>query len=179
MQWHDLRGGSNTISVGPNSADKLAKQRGMPLLERIRAVRLEFGLSLDAAKAVTDATDGRPPVIPEISDREQLISVLAAELGYCRRASGAATVALSDLLQAARDRSDTTGDGVEFGRASRKLEALLATGAGWAEWFVYEFEHRGFVWHGFRQTDLWITDKGRILLAAIELHGSELSGRSE
>jgi hypothetical protein len=58
-----------------------------------------------------------------------------------------------------------------FSQASRRLEALLAGGGGWAEWLVYGLEQRDFVWHGFRQVDLWITDKGRLLLRAVERFG--------
>jgi hypothetical protein len=38
---------------------------------------------------------------------------------------------------------------------------------------VYGLEQRGFVWHGFRQVDLWVTDKGRLLLRALEQFGPE------
>jgi hypothetical protein len=51
------------------------------------------------------------------------------------------------------------------------VEALLEGGGGWAEWLVYGLEQRDFVWHGFRQADLWITNKGRHVLHALERFG--------
>jgi hypothetical protein len=159
------------MAADPATADAAAKQRGLPMLDRIRALRAGFGLSLAAAKAVADATDGRPPLLPEVTSAEQLEAVLASELGYCRCASGAALTVLRDLLRAAEARTDATGDSTAFAQASRESEALLSGGGGWAEWLVYGLEQRGFVWHGFRQVDLWVTDKGRLLLRAVERFG--------
>lgn len=156
------------MATDPASADAAAKQRGLPMLDRIRALRTEFGLSLAAAKALADATDGRPPLFPEVESREQLDAVLESELGYCKCASGAALAVLRDLLHATQARSDTANDPAAFADASRRVEALLAEGSAWAEWVVFGLEQPGFVWHGFRQTDLWVTDKGRLLLQAIE-----------
>lgn len=159
------------MPVDPAAADAAAKQRGLPVLDRIRALRAEFGLSLAAAKAVADATDGRPPLFPDVTSREQLEAVLGAELGYCGCASGTALAVLRDLLRAAAVRTDATGDAAAFDQASAHLEDLLDGGGGWAEWVVYGLEQRGFVWHGFRQVDLWVTDKGRALLRAVERFG--------
>jgi len=100
-----------------------------------------------------------------------LEAVLGSELGYCGCASGAALAVLGDLLRAAVERTDATDDPAAFSQASRRLEALLAGGGGWAEWLVYGLEQRDFVWHGFRQVDLWVTDKGRLLLRAVERYG--------
>jgi hypothetical protein len=159
------------MPTDPAAADAAAKQRGLPMLDRIRALRAEFGLSLAAAKAVADATDGRPLPFPEVASREQLEAALESELGYCGCASEAALTVLRDLLRAAAARVEATGDAAAFAQASRRLEALLDGGGGWAEWLVYGLEQRGFVWHGFRQGDLWVTDKGRLLLRAVERFG--------
>jgi hypothetical protein len=159
------------MSTDPASADASAKQNGLAIMDRIRALRATYGLSLAAAKAVVDATDGRPPEFPEVADAKELESALTAELGYCTCASPAAVTVLRDLLSAAGARSDALGGAASFARASRELEALLAGGGGWAEWLVYGLDQRGFVWHGFRQVDLWITEKGRLLLRAIERIG--------
>jgi hypothetical protein len=150
-----------------------AKQRGLPRLDRLRALRAEFGLSLAAAKAVLDATDGRPRLFPEVASAEQLEAVLTSELGYCGCASTAALVVLRDLLRAAEARTDATGDTAVFSQASRRLEVLLAEGGGWAEWVVYGLEQREFVWHGFRQADLWVSERGRLLLRALESFGPD------
>ena len=167
------------MATDPATADAAAKQRGLPMLDRVRALRAEFGLSLAAAKAVADATDGRPPLFPEVASREQLEAVLGSELGYCGCASGAALAVLRDLLRSAQERSDATGDPAAFARASRRLEALLDGGGGWAEWLVYGLEQRDFVWHGFRQVDLWVTDKGRLLLQAVERFGPAFESGAE
>lgn len=69
-----------------------------------------------------------------------------------------------------RRRSDSTSDPVEFASASRELEACLPFQAlpAFAEWFVYGLEQRDLVSHSFRVTDVWITNKGRWLLEALE-----------
>jgi hypothetical protein len=157
----------------PASADASAKLQGVPLFERIRALRNAFGLSLADAKAVVDATDGRGPRFPEIGDAEELRAVLTRELGYCTCASEGAVALLRDLLRAARERSDAIGDPATFGRASRELESLMDTGPGWAEWVVFALEQRDFVRHGFRRSDLEITAKGRWLLEAMERIGGD------
>jgi hypothetical protein len=161
------------MAADPITADVAAKRNGVPVLERIRALRTEFGLSLAAAKAVIDATEGRQPVFPEVTSLKQLEAVLEAELGYCNCASGAALIVLREFLHAVRRRSDAVGNAEEFARASQELNALMAVGGGWAEWLVYGLEQRGFIWHGFRQTDLCVTDKGRLLLRALESFGTE------
>lgn len=160
------------MATSPVTADLAEKERGSTIIDRIRAIRAEFGLSLAAAKAVVDANDGRPPAMPDVCDRTQLDSILVTELGYCNCASSSALAVLRDLLRAAETRTDATCDPEEFARASRSVEALLAGGGGWAEWLVYGLQQRGLVWHGFRQADLWVTDKGRWLLRAVEQVGT-------
>ncbi len=152
----------------PAATDADAKRDGLPLMDRLRVLRTEFGFSLAEAKAVTDATDGKPPLFPPVISAKQLTVVLASELGYCGCASGAAVGVLRDLLRAARQRTDATCDGAAFALASRELEKLLAGGGGWAEWLVYGLEQRGLVQHGFGQSDLLITERGRLLLQAVE-----------
>jgi len=156
------------VGGDPATSDAAAKRDDLPLIDRLRALRAEFGFSLAEAKAVTDTTDGKPPLFPPVGDAKQLTAVLVAELGYCGCASGAAVGVLRDLLRAAQARTDASGDEAAFALASRGLEALLAGGGGWAEWLVYGLEQRGFVQHGFRQSDLLITEKGRLLLQSVE-----------
>ena len=62
------------MAADPATANAAAKERGLPTLDRIRALRAEFGLSLAAAKAVADATDGRPPLFPEVADRGGILA---------------------------------------------------------------------------------------------------------
>src|SRR6185437_9818244 len=113
---------------------------GLPLIERLRTLRAQFGLSLTEAKAVTDATDGRPPLFPSVNDGKELTKALEAELSYCECASGAAIGVLRSLLRAVAKRTDATGDVAAFASASREIESLLASGGGWAEWFVYNLD---------------------------------------
>jgi hypothetical protein len=166
------------MAADPARADAAAKQRGMPILDRLRALRVEFGLSLAAARKVVDSTEGRPPLFPDVADARQLEAALKAELGYCGCASSLAIAILHDLLRSTQARSDATNDLAAFAQASRELEGLLAGGGGCAEWLIYGLEQRGFIWHGFRQVDLWITEKGRLLLRAVERFGSACGGRA-
>ena len=156
------------LNGDPATSDLAAQRDGIPLMERLRALRRAYQMSLAEAKAVTDATDGKPPLFPQVSDGSQLTTALTSELGYCNCASGEAISVLRDLLRVTQERTDATGDEAAFARASRTLEAVLGGGGGWAEWLVYGLEQRGFVQHGFRQTDLLITEKGRLLLQAVE-----------
>jgi hypothetical protein len=164
------------MATDPVTVDLAAKQSGLPILERLRALRTGFGLSLTAAKTIVDATDGRPPLFPEINTPDQLKTVLETEFGYCGCASAAALIVLRNLLHAAEARTTSVNtDMSQFSNVSRELETLLNEGGGWAEWLVYSLDQKGFVWHGFRQTDLWITDKGRLLLLALDRNLSTLS----
>lgn len=162
----------------PAISDAAAKRDGLPILERVRALRAEFALSMTEAKAIIDATDGRPPLLPPVNDSKELTAVLTSELGFCTCASEAATGVLKRLLRVAQDRSDATKDAAAFASVSRVLEDLLSSGGGWAEWLVYGLEQRGFVQHGFRQTDLLISDKGRLLLQALERFDPDYGGIS-
>jgi hypothetical protein len=156
------------LAVDPALSDANAKREGLSILDRVRALRAEFGLSMTDAKAVVDTTDGKPPLFPKVNDGKELTKVLAAEVGYCGCASGAAVDVLRSFLRAVVERTDATGDEAAFALASRGLEAMLASGGGWAEWLVYNLDKRDFVRHGFRQSDLLITERGRLLLQAIE-----------
>ena len=73
-------------------------------------------------------------------------------------------------MRAAQTRSDCTHDVAAFATASRQLDASLPFEAapGLAEWFVYGLDQRDLVSHSFRVNDVWITDKGRWLLEALE-----------
>src|SRR4051794_19756059 len=118
------------MAADPAATDVAAKREGLSVIDRLRSLRAEFGLSLAAAKAVIDASDGRPPLFPKVTSPDELEAALGAELGYCGCASRAAIVVLRDLLRVARDRSDASGDAEAFARASRRLEALLDGGGG-------------------------------------------------
>src|SRR3954451_7615749 len=113
------------MTADPSAADAVARRDGLPRIERIKALRASYGLSLAEAKAVVDATDGRGPEFPEVADGNQLVAVLEAELGYCTCAGRVALPLLCDVLRLARERTDGTEDKAAFARAARELEALL------------------------------------------------------
>lgn len=106
----------------------------------------------------------------KIESPEALKKWLEAELGYCNCSHGATLPLLREFLTIVRDRSDSTSDNEAFSRHSRALEALLPldSAPGFADWFVYLLDQRGVVQHNFRLTDVWITEKGRVLLGALE-----------
>jgi hypothetical protein len=156
------------LEIDPATSDATAKQNGLTVLERVRALRTDFGLSMTEAKAVIDATDAKPPLFPRVSDGKELTAALASELGYCGCASSAAVEVLRQFLRLVQRRTDACENAAEFALASRELESLLAGGGGWAEWLVYMLDQKDFVQHGFRQTDVLVSEKGRLLLAAIE-----------
>ncbi|HKU95510.1 MAG TPA: hypothetical protein VJR58_09550 [Vineibacter sp.] len=130
----------------------------------------------EAERIVTSVDGPRPQKLPAIADHAHLLDVLKQELGYCTCASDDALQVLHDVLQAALDRTQSGDDSEAFARASRALEASLPLDAapGFASWFVYGLQQRDLVWHGFRLTDVWITDKGRWLLHAIKRFSGHL-----
>ena len=99
--------------------------------------RTEFGLSLAEAKAITDTTDGKPPLFPPVGDAKQLTAVLASELGYCGCAFGQLSRFSEHCFRPFRSELTRPAMELRFSPASRRLEASLETGGGWAEWLVY------------------------------------------
>lgn len=143
-------------------------------LDRVQAIGIlcsVYCCSQAEAERIVASVDGPlPRKLRAIEDYEQLLEVLKQELGYCTCAPDDALQVLHDVLQAAQDRTQSVNDREAFARASRALEVSLPLEAapGFASWFVYSLHQRDLVWHGFRLTDLWITDKGRWLLQAIK-----------
>jgi hypothetical protein len=157
--------------ASPQAVYAAAKGDGLSRIEAVRVLRTLYRFSLAEAKAIVASVDGPPPgALPAVRSYEQLVEVLKAELGYCPCASDDAFAVLRAFLQAAQDRTEAVHDGAAFRRASRALEACLPldTAPALASWFVYGLEQRDLIWHGFRLTDVWITDKGRWLLEALQ-----------
>ena len=160
--------------ASPQDVYAAAKANGLDRIATIRLLRELFGLTLKAAKDVVALVEGPPkPEFPPIETRDQLLKVLGTELGYCDCASADALELLVRFLRVVQRRSDSSGDPVEFASASRELEACLPLKAlpAFADWFVYGLEQRDLVSHSFRVTDVWITNKGRWLLEALERFG--------
>lgn len=166
--------------ASPRAVYAAAGRDGLPLIQRIRVLRLLFGMALGDAKALADSVDGpKPGARSEVRSRNELVELLKRELGYCSCGGEDALAVLRALLAAARDRTDAAGrDAAAFAGASRAVEACLRweEAGAMAGWFVFGLEQRDLVWHGFRVADLWITEKGRKLLRAIEQFGSEERG---
>ena len=152
--------------VTPEAAYRTARREGLGIPEALDA----YGLSEAQARRLTGAEEGMERPWPPIDSREALLATLRRELGYCDCAPEQAVPALRDFLRAARDRSDATENAEAFERASRSVESLLPLDAAPAQaaWFVYALLRADLVRHGFRLTDIWITDRGRLLLEALE-----------
>jgi hypothetical protein len=157
--------------ASPQEIYSAAKGNGLSRIEAIRVLRSLYLFSLAEAKEIVSSVEGPlPGELPVIRNYEQLVEILKEELGYCTCACDDALRVLRQFLQAAQDRTEANKDSAAFDHTSRHLEACLPLGTapGFANWFVYGLEQRGLIWHGFRLTDAWITDKGRWLLDAIK-----------
>lgn len=155
----------------PRAVYEAAKANGLERVETIRLLRTLFGVTLTEAKKVVALVEGPPaPRFAPIEARQQLVQVLGSELGYCGCATDETLELLLRFLRIVQKRSDSTSDAVAFASASRELEACLPLRAlpAFADWFVYGLDQRDLISHGFRVTDVWITDKGRWLLEAME-----------
>jgi hypothetical protein len=141
-------------------------EAGLPKVEVIRALRSLFAVPFSEAKEILEGLEG-----PQ--SREALFELLKDQLGYCDCASSDAMLVLREVLRTVQDKTDRASDAEALASASRRIVELLGpegrTGLG--EWFVYFLESRGLIYHGFRVTDLSITERGRGLLRAIERFG--------
>jgi hypothetical protein len=157
--------------ASPQEVYSAAKRNGLSRLEAIRVLRSLYPFSLAEAKEIVSSVDGPlPGELPAIRSYEQLLEILKEELGYCTCAPDNALPLLREFLQAVQDRTEAVNDSEAGSRALRAVEACLSlnTAPGLASWFVYGLEQQDLIWHGFRLTDVWITDKGRWLLEAIK-----------
>jgi hypothetical protein len=174
MTTHDPTARYSALKEGgasPQEVYSAVKADRLGRIEAIRVLRCLFGFSLGEARDIVRSVDGPlPSELPAILSYRQLVKVLKEELGYCACASDDDLSVLQDRLQMAQDRTEAVNDSEAFSRASRAVEAYLPldTTPGFASWFVYGLEQRNLIWHGFRLTDVWITDKGRWLLEAIK-----------
>ena len=105
-----------------------------------------------------------------IDSPASLLKALEDSLGYCDCAYDDTPTFLREFLRAAADRSDTTNEPERFREASERLVAFLKAGgsSGMRSWFVYLMDRADLVSHNFNLYDVWITDRGRWLLAGLE-----------
>ncbi len=156
--------------VNPEAAYRTARRDGLGIAEALDAIGAAYAPSAAETYRLAGAEEGMERPWPPIDSGEALLATLRRELGYCDCAPEQAVPALRDFLRAARDRSDSTESAEAFDRASRSVESLLPLddAPAQAAWFVYALLRADLVRHGFRLTDVWITDRGRLLLEALE-----------
>ncbi|HET6248267.1 MAG TPA: hypothetical protein VFE47_11260 [Tepidisphaeraceae bacterium] len=155
----------------PRAVYAAAARDGLSVIERIKVIRVLYGMSLAEANEVRYSLEGPPKgALPEVTSHQQLLALLTAELGYCACAPPGAIAVVQAFLQAAADRSDSTADPEAFARHSQAVRACLPLESApiFAAWFVYGMEQRDFVSHNFNMLDVWITDRGRRLLDFIK-----------
>jgi hypothetical protein len=110
------------------------------------------------------------PETPDFADLAELRRHLRDLTGFCDCATDDALPLLREMLQAAAARSDAASGPAEAFRAQTEVvENLLSqsTRAGYACWFVYALERADLLTHGFNVTDIWITERGRKVLAGL------------
>ena len=105
-----------------------------------------------------------------IDSDDALLEVLREELGYCACAYEDAVPVLREILAHVVRRSDSVTSHDVFSIASRALEEYMFSQAssGMTSWMVFALENAGLLFHGGHVLDLWITDRGRWLCAAME-----------
>ena len=108
-----------------------------------------------------------------IESREALLRVLETDLGYCDCAYDDALPLLRDFLRAVSAWNDSGDDAERRQSAHQSMRQLLnANGsAGMLSLFVHFLERANLVQHNFNLYDLWITPRGRWVLAGLERFG--------
>lgn len=106
----------------------------------------------------------------EFESADEFREALKAELGYCTCAAHDALPLLRDILRLSRDRLDNSDDHDAFVQISHEISnrLMLTTAPGLASWFVYALHRAKLVKHAFNVPDLFITNKGRRFLDALE-----------
>jgi hypothetical protein len=78
---------------------------------------------------------------------------------------------LRDVLKYAHARSESVSSDIDlFKDVSHSLDdrLQLRSAPGLASWFVYSLDRAGMIYHNYNISDIWITEKGRALFAALE-----------
>src|SRR4051794_25684183 len=108
---------------------------------------------------------------PPVDSHTALLKALEERLGYCTCAYDSAIPYLRNFLRLAVERSDGVQDAERFRRSSEELTELLQSAGSPAmqSWFVYALDRADLVMHNFNLYDVLVTDRGRWLLAGLEL----------
>ena len=147
-----------------------ALEDGHAKIVAIRVIRKLFGLSLEGAKEIADAVEGRPPdPIASIKGHKELIHYLRSELGYCGCAHYEAALHLLRETLLVADRvldAMIARDQTAFDRESARYQDLLGFGVnpGLATWFLYFLDHHNLIEHAGNVMRSWLTPKGSRLL---------------
>ncbi len=107
--------------------------------------------------------------LPQIQSEEELLRFLHEELAYCGCGYYEEAMRdLRDLLEFAQQRQNALhGDTETFFAITNQLDEWLLRSPGLSSWIVWLLDERGFIWHGKRTSDCYISDKGRLTLDAI------------
>ncbi len=108
--------------------------------------------------------------LPQIASAAQLREFLRAELGYCTCAFADTVPLLKDVLRMAKVRSDSLEDMEAHKRIWHALEdrLLVKLAPALANWFVYTLDRADLVHHNYNVLDIWIMDRGRLVLDALD-----------
>lgn len=108
--------------------------------------------------------------LPLFESAAQLREFLRAELGYCTCAYNDAVPLLHDVLRMVKLRSESPHDFEAFKHVSHAIEdrLLFHSAPALANWFVYALDRADLAYHNYNVMDLWITDKGRCVLDALD-----------
>ena len=109
------------------------------------------------------------PKLPQIGDEEELLEFLRAEFAYCGCGYYEEAIRdLRDLLEFAQRRQNALGGESDvFHAVTCELDEWLLRAPGLSTWIVWLLDERDFIWHGKRTSDCYISDKGRVVLDAI------------
>ncbi len=118
--------------------------------------------------------------INPINNAEELLAYLREDLGYCGCGYYEEAIrVLRDVLQLAADRQANTGDEERFAELTQSVHQLVVASPGLGTWYVWLLDKHGYIWHGFNESDIWITKKGKIVLQAIVTHYRFGEGKGE
>ncbi len=115
-----------------------------------------------------------PQKLPiKVDTCDELLAFLTSELGYCGCGYYEEAIrTLRDVLQFASDRQSASAlrDSERFSAVTREVESRSLVSPGLSTWFVWLLDKHDFIWHGFNADDIWTTEKGAFVLAAIKEH---------
>ena len=109
------------------------------------------------------------PTLPTLENKDYLLQFLREEFAYCGCGYYEEALRdLRDLLDFARRRQEALSDDLNvFHTVTNELNDWLLLAPGLSTWFVWLLDERKFIWHGIRTSDCYLSEKGRVVLDAI------------